>query len=282
MQLSYSKDPSRGYPGAYVDTGYKDTVSATVDPNSGTTSATAGIYPATVVCSLAEGFGQSPEAQAAAVDNLILSKASSASPISLANPSDFDGSLAAVAASPMAVASQVQLVLSSNADWDTSTATISGVNAAGQPVSEVLDIPDTGGVTLTTSNYFASVTGIDIDAQSGVNGTWTLGFASGVALSAGSVEGVAMWDPTKEAPSLHAPGQVVPVARTARVWVCSETAVTKGAAVYCRVRNPSANWPLGSLRTDSASGDAVLVPGMRFIGSAAAGAVVKLQVDAGR
>ena len=282
MQLSYSQDPPRGYPGAYADTGFKDTVSIVVDPNSGTTSATAGIYPATVVCSLAEGYGQSPEAQAAAVDNLILSKASSATPISLANPSDFDGALAAVAASPMAVASRVQLVVDSNTDWDATTATITGIGANGSLISEDLAIPNDGNATLVTTNYFASVTGIDIAAQTGANGSWTLGFTSGASLTAGTVEGIATWDPTKEPPALHGPGQVIPVARTARVWVCSETAVLKGASVYCRVRNPSANWPLGSLRTDDAGGDAVLVPGMRFVSSASAGDIVKLQVDAGQ
>lgn len=69
----------------------------------------------------------------------------------------------------------VTLVLDAHADWDATTAVVTGKDAAGRTISEDFAIPDNGGATVTGAKLFASVSQIVIPAQSGVGGTFTAG-----------------------------------------------------------------------------------------------------------
>ncbi len=72
----------------------------------------------------------------------------------------------------------VELVLSASADWDATNAVITGTDANGRTITETIAIPDAGGVTVAGSRIFSSITSVQIPAQSGVGGTFTLGYGS--------------------------------------------------------------------------------------------------------
>lgn len=91
---------------------------------------------------------------------------------------DFQGLIGqGVLASPR----QITLTLSSHANWDATTATLIATTIDGTSVTESLSIPDGGNATLTTSGYYVASTSLSIPAQSGTNGTATLGYGSKIA-----------------------------------------------------------------------------------------------------
>lgn len=73
---------------------------------------------------------------------------------------------------------RITLVLSSHADWDASTAVVTGKDANGTTITENLSIPNGGNTTLTTTALFARVTSVTIPIQSGTGGTFTVGVAA--------------------------------------------------------------------------------------------------------
>lgn len=105
--------------------------------------------------------------------------ASSASPQTLSGAS-LDGVLGYRALSP---SRRLTLVLSNHADWDATTATITGKDANGDTITEDLTIPNGGNATLTTTKLFARVTSVTIPAQSGTGGTFTVGVAAPMTAS---------------------------------------------------------------------------------------------------
>lgn len=80
----------------------------------------------------------------------------------------------------MSVARHITLVLSSHADWDATTATLTGKDIDGNTISESLTIPNGGAVTLTSTKRYRSVTSLVIPAQSGTGGTFTAGVSAPV------------------------------------------------------------------------------------------------------
>jgi hypothetical protein len=78
----------------------------------------------------------------------------------------------------MATARHITLTLSADAHWDATTATLNGRDVDGNAISESLSIPNNGGVTLTSTKRFRTVTSLVIPAQSGTNGTFTVGVAA--------------------------------------------------------------------------------------------------------
>lgn len=69
----------------------------------------------------------------------------------------------------------VTLTLSSHADWDATTAVLSGVDGNGNAITENLSIPNGGNATVTGTKRFLRVTSIVIPVQSGSGGTFTVG-----------------------------------------------------------------------------------------------------------
>ena len=74
----------------------------------------------------------------------------------------------------------ITLTLSSHADWDSTTATLEGLDGNGETISEDLTIPNGGNTTLTTTKRFLRATSLTIPAQSGTGGTFTMGVAKPV------------------------------------------------------------------------------------------------------
>lgn len=73
---------------------------------------------------------------------------------------------------------RITLTFSSHADWDATTATITGKDANGTTITDTIAIPNGGNATVATSKLFARVTSIVIPIQSGTGGTFTAGVAA--------------------------------------------------------------------------------------------------------
>ena len=69
----------------------------------------------------------------------------------------------------------VTLTLSSHANWDATTAVVTGLDENGASLTENFSIPDAGNATVTGTKRFKRVTSIVIPAQSGTSGTFTVG-----------------------------------------------------------------------------------------------------------
>jgi hypothetical protein len=76
---------------------------------------------------------------------------------------------------PLSPSRRLRLVLSASADWDATTATVTGKDAGGNTITETFAIPNGGDAVVTGSKLFARVTEVSIPAQSGTGGTFTLG-----------------------------------------------------------------------------------------------------------
>lgn len=85
--------------------------------------------------------------------------------------------------SVMSPARKLSLTLSNHADWDASTATITGLDEAGNVISENFTIPNGGNATVAGSKLFRRVTQVSIPAQSGTGGTFTVGVQAPVTAS---------------------------------------------------------------------------------------------------
>lgn len=107
------------------------------------------------------------------VDAIIATGASAATPQTLSG-ADLDG---AVGYRPLSPSKRLQLVLDGHADWDATTATVTGKDAAGATITETFAIPNGTGspAVVTGTKLFARVTAVEIPAQSGAGGTFTLG-----------------------------------------------------------------------------------------------------------
>lgn len=80
------------------------------------------------------------------------------------------------------------------------------------------------------------------------------------------------------APAYQA-GDPINIMRAGRIWTACEEAVTADTAVYARITANGALSQLGALRNDTDGGKATLVPGARWIDSAAAGAPARIEFN---
>lgn len=70
---------------------------------------------------------------------------------------------------------RLAFIFSSHADWDATTAVVTGKNSRGQVITENFLIPNNGNATVNGVKEFVSITQVVIPAQSGTGGTYTLG-----------------------------------------------------------------------------------------------------------
>lgn len=98
----------------------------------------------------------------------------------------------------MSVARKITLVLSNHADWDATTATLTGLDVDGAVQSESLTIPNGGNSTVTSTKRYKRVTSLVIPAQSGTGGTFTVGVAAPVTADGSSNTKVACTSPAGE------------------------------------------------------------------------------------
>lgn len=109
------------------------------------------------------------------VDAILATGGASSTSLQTLSGASLNGVLGYRALSP---SRRITLVLSNHADWDASTATITGKDANGATITDTLSIPNGGNATLTTTKLFARVTSVAIPVQSGTGGTFTVGVAA--------------------------------------------------------------------------------------------------------
>lgn len=75
---------------------------------------------------------------------------------------------------------RLSMTFDSHADWDATTAVITGTDQDGATITENFAIPNGGGATVDGALYFASVTSVVIPAQTGTGGTFDVGVRASV------------------------------------------------------------------------------------------------------
>jgi len=295
MQSTYSDAPGQGYLGqlinsaaprairariarGYVDAGYAVFRAAAAFAGFGTSGTS---DPGAI-------FQRPSPAAAADVDALITSITTSTS-VQTLETTDFDG---VVGLDEMFPPRRVTLTLSNHADWDATTAVVTGIDAdTNLEVTENLSIPDTGNTTLTTTGYFKSVSKLVIPAQSGTGGTATFGIAAMATLTAADFDGVAKRDLVKRTFSADdvangvatttadfVDNETVSVVRVGSLWVYAEEAVNEGDSVYVRIASGAGGTHLGAFRNDSDSSTCVQLTNAYFRAKASAAGPVQLTI----
>jgi hypothetical protein len=163
----------------------------------------------------------------------------------------------------------VTLTLSSHADWNATTAVVTGTDENGSVITENLSIPDGGGATVTGSKTFRTVTQLVIPAQDGAGGTFTFGSGSELGPVDHLVEGVVRRDNTHRTVTFDA-GELVAVVRDGNMFMTSETAVKEGDPVWVRVQ-VSGDEVLGAVRATPDGVTCARINGARFASTNAAG-----------
>jgi len=208
--------------------------------------------------------GAPPAAPTADPDAIIATGASTAGVQSLSTTS-LDGAVGQGFISPP---KNLTLTLSSNTDWDATTATVYGEDSDGNMISETFSIPNNGNATVTGNSFFARVITVNIPAQTGTGGTFTLGTGTKLGVVDGVVHGVSVWDGTRE-PGVYAVDEVMPVIRRGRVWVYAEGAVNPSLPVFVRFV-AGVGETLGRFRASLDSTDCGRLRGARWISTTAA------------
>lgn len=228
---------------------------------------------------------QIPNPGAGAAVAAIITAITSSTGIQTFNGALLDG---LVGGADMQPARFVTLVLSNHADWDLTSATLTGVDSNGLAVSETLSIPNAGNTTLTSANRYLSVTSLVIPAQSGTGGTATVGVSALPALTIADFVGPVIRKNIKTTISTgalfglpgvvsgsstadYSDGDIVPLLQTGGIWCFTEEALVDRDPVYVRVASGSGGSVLGAFRNDADSATCVIVPDARVTKSCAAG-----------
>lgn len=282
-QSTFSANPAVALPGMPADVGLTDDISTIVGE-------AAGIEPGLFVVRGGTGDERPPIAAlpggtggaiAADVDAIVTTHATAAS-IQTLTVADANGAVGDDEISPP---KKLAFVLSSHANWDATTAVITYEDENGIQQSENLAIPDTGGVTLTTTGYASRFISLVIPAQSGTGGSYTVGTAASATLAGSEVMGVsvrthhARLDLASSGTDTYEDETSMPVRRQGRIWMVIENAFKAGDRVFARAVATGAE-KLGAARVaDTDSGDAIAVPGASMFTSGDAGALGIVELD---
>jgi hypothetical protein len=184
----------------------------------------------------------------------------------------FNGTYGGSASEIMKPARAVTLVLDNHADWDATTAVLTGVCYDGVTRSENLAIPNGGNATVTSVNTYRYVTSLVIPAQAATGGTATLGVSAlDATITIADVVGIALFDmsevpsvtPSQDQTAEFAENDIVPIAESGEVYVITEDACTAGGTPFVRTLAGTGT-DLGSFRSDGDSSTAVSYTGATF------------------
>lgn len=81
----------------------------------------------------------------------------------------------AIGGGPISPPRNAKITLNAHADWDATTAVLTGRDVNGLLQTENFTIPDGGSATLVGTKVFSQITNLHIPAQSGTGGTLTMG-----------------------------------------------------------------------------------------------------------
>ncbi|MCK6585952.1 MAG: hypothetical protein L6Q76_00045 [Polyangiaceae bacterium] len=188
-----------------------------------------------------------------------------------------------VGAGRMYPASKITFTGNAHADWDATTAILEGEDRDGNYQRETFAIPADTGFALTSTKYYSKVTKLTVPAQTGTNGSYTLGIGTDMDMLTGrDVVGVGIYDAMK-VPGSYADKEPLPVCRKGRVWVTAEEAVSVGDPVYIRLIATGGE-VVGAFRrspdgTPGSAPDAVPLEGARWVTAASAAAVGLIELQ---
>jgi hypothetical protein len=260
VQTTYSQNPAAGYAGQLADGHPADIKTAIAE-----VAIAAGIPAMHGATTRAEC--RPPYTPATAdVDAILATGGASAATAQTLSGSSLDG---VVGQGELVPPRPITLVLSNHADWDLTTALITGTDEDGSVIVEPVVIPNAGNATVQTQQAFRKVTSIYIPAQSGTGGTFTAGFAAGVGAIDHLVHGVALYDASRE-PEAYPIDYAVPCVKRGRVFVTSETSYTDGNPVFVRFIATGSE-VAGQVRATADANDCALMKRARFVGSGTAG-----------
>ena len=143
-------------------------------------------------------IGLAAAVNALADPDAILATGASTAGIQTLTGSTLDG---VVGDDPMNPARVLTMTFNSHADWDATTAVVTGLGPSGEAQTENFAIPNGGNATVTGTKRFSRVTQIVIPAQSGTSGTFTVG--TRVPMTAASVDTNSRVTLTSVAGELH-------------------------------------------------------------------------------
>lgn len=147
---------------------------------------------------------------------------------------DLDG---VVGGNKMVPARRITLTANSHADWNLTTILVHGLDVDGKEIQEALLMPDAGNTVLTTKQYFSLVVQVDVPAQGGTNGSYTVGYTADEGQFSGMDCGFALREPAGEplTSDSFADGDALNVLRIGEMFAVSEAAASKGDPVYVRM-----------------------------------------------
>lgn len=220
--------------------------------------------------------GKPVAAVALDVDSILATGGASAAAAQTVIASAFDGVIGAARIVP---AQQITATLNSHADWDATTATFYGEDADGNQLVEDVLIPNGGNATITTKAAFGRLVSVYIPAQTGTNGTFTIGTNPAQAeFSRADILGISVWQSAHEpyTSDSYVDNDEMPVMRRGRCYVVTEDAVVNGDPVYVRivVSGADACGQLGGERSASFA----LLRGARFRSTAAIDGVAVVEL----
>lgn len=270
VQTSYPTQWPVGYPGMIAESGFPDDIKSCI-------AAVAVLAGVVVVTGTTEQSCRPPaatDAAAADVDAILATGGASTAGVQTLTGASLNG---VIGTGTMFPPRNITFTFNSHADWDATTAVVTGKDADGATITEDFAIPNGGNATVTGTKLFASVSQIVIPAQTGTNGTFTVGTGSLLGSVNNRVIGVTVRD------QLTLPGgfvakDVVPVMRKGRIWVTSETATNPEDPVYVRFVATGAE-VLGAVRATPDANDTVLLRGARFKSKITAGGLSVLDLN---
>jgi hypothetical protein len=248
-QTSYSNAPALGRAGQIVNA--KECLSAVA---SGSVRVGFGAQILTEATGMRPALVGEIAAPAVDVDSVIATIASAASAQSVTS---LDGAGVGGAGALMSPARKLALVLNSHADWDATTATVYGYDAHGLQCQATFTIPNSGNATVAQNEdvFFSRVLSLSIPAQSGTNGTATLGVTADIGLFAQGSLLLPAYDASREpytSSNQYSDEDPMSVLKKGTMWVAL-VAGTAGQQVFVRMVESGANYR-GQLRGGPATG----------------------------
>lgn len=255
VQSTYSTSPSEGYAGQFADDRFHDVVSAVASA-----ALSAGLAIAVATDERQVRPIATTDAVASAVNSIVTTHASVAGALTVSG-SGLNGT---IGAGEMWPPRQVQIVLSSHADWDATNVVVNYIDDDNQAVAETLAIPNGGNATLTTAGFARRVVSLVFDAQSGTGGSFTVGHGSLLGPCQRLLAGLSKYEDTK-IPGQYLQYESVPTIRQGRVFVLAEGAVKKGDRAWVRfVSDGGSNTTLGTVAAAQDAGKNAQWKGARF------------------
>lgn len=287
VQTSYSEAPAIGRVGARADSRFAFALTCVAAglvavgrsvfrvPSYGARGAGSNHQPTIVY--------QAPDpAGALDVDAILATGGASATSVGTFDQADADG---VVGAGIMVPARKPTITFNSHADWDATTGTMRYYNQDRELVSETFSIPNGGNATVTLTGDMSEYYDVSIPAQTGTNGTFTIGIAVlDSSITIADWEGVAELSPMMAGTGSSFDGtegeeiddkEVFSALRTGSMWVVTEDACNQGGAVYTRIAGTG---DFGAFRSDADTANAIVIPNARWGMNSSAGGFNKLEM----